>query len=197
MSAAVSDTVAPILPRLTVVIAVLLVACSKAASAPGSAVKLLEDGCPDDLLAAQGAACREEGKTCPTGRQDLRRLVMCSGGHWAELNVPPLPHSETPPPPSAVAPQTPERPRDRSCASDDECIPVEGAGCCPSPCPRTVVNRRDAERAQAELTAACEKQESQRCPVAGGCRTHAALCHEGSCRMIFEGEPGYRERGKR
>jgi hypothetical protein len=63
-------------------------ACSK------TAADVQADGCPNDLLAAQGKACDSNGKTCSGGSEV--RMIMCSKGQWVELNVPPMPR---PPPP--------------------------------------------------------------------------------------------------
>ena len=51
-----------------------------------------DDGCPEDLLAAIGKPCREDGKLCSMKDEpDPRRMLSCTGGHWAELNIPPGP----------------------------------------------------------------------------------------------------------
>jgi hypothetical protein len=78
-----------------VVIAVASSLLALAACAKGPA--LGADGCPKDLLAARGASCSEDGKTCGADPSGFTHLLMCSGGKWGELEAPPPP----PPPPAS------------------------------------------------------------------------------------------------
>lgn len=57
-----------------------------------------EEGCPSDLLKAQGSSCKPEGKTCRGAQPSEMRMLMCSGGKWTELAIRPPP---PPPPPSS------------------------------------------------------------------------------------------------
>lgn len=82
----------------------------------------------------------------------------------------------------------PPAPYDRSCEADGDCTPAPS--CCPAPCTENVINQRESARAQRELV--CEKKEP--CPQAGSCRTHAYLCVEKTCKLVFEGTPGWRTR---
>jgi hypothetical protein len=89
-----------------------------------------------------------------------------------------------------ASPQPPAKaaPYDRSCQSDAECAPAPG--CCPAPCTQLVINVKELPRAKAELR--CDPQ--QVCPSAGSCVTHQYLCVRNECRLVYEGDPGYRDR---
>jgi hypothetical protein len=63
---------------------------------PVSSTPTTPDECPKDLLAARGAACRPDGKTCGTDAPGFTHFIMCSRGRWTEMNAPP------PPPPPAT-----------------------------------------------------------------------------------------------
>lgn len=83
---------------------------------------------------------------------------------------------------------------DQSCAKDDDCVVARGTGCCPQPCPVTIVNRRAMDKAVADLTAACGKEPPHPCVNAGACRTNVILCEKNKCGVFYEGDPGYRAR---
>ena len=76
------------------------------------------------------------------------------------------------------------------CVADEDCVPAPA--CCPGPCTGEVINRRDLVRAQSDVTRSCA--DDQACPSAGSCTTHAYLCVNGTCKLVFEHEPEYRER---
>jgi hypothetical protein len=90
--------------------------------------------------------------------------------------------------PRAKPPEPP--PLDTSCSKDDDCMPAPT--CCPAPCNEEVINVKDMPKAQDRL-GSCPKD--QVCPSAGGCRTFQYLCAEKKCALVFEGDPGYHERG--
>lgn len=75
-------------------VTIALVGCSKPAQ------EVQADGCPKDLIGAQGASCKDEGKTCSGGSNV--RLIMCSNGKWVEMNMPPM--GRPPPAPASSAP---------------------------------------------------------------------------------------------
>ena len=77
---------------------------------------------------------------------------------------------------------------DHSCKTDSECVLVNS--CCPSPCGTELVNVRDLQRANADLQ--CDPDE--KCPVAGGCIENQDLCVEGTCKIVFAGDPAFRKR---
>jgi hypothetical protein len=79
--------------RYLLAIFVLLVACSKPALEP--------DGCPKDLSGAVGKSCDIEGKGCSGGSQ--MRMISCSHGKWAELEMAPPPQNADPCPPNPAA----------------------------------------------------------------------------------------------
>ncbi|HXK18125.1 MAG TPA: hypothetical protein VNG33_10005 [Polyangiaceae bacterium] len=81
-------------------------------------------------------------------------------------------------------------PLDNSCVQDADCAPAPA--CCPAPCTSDVINVKELPKAQDRL-AACPKD--QQCPSAGGCRTFAYLCAQKKCALVFEGDPGYHQRG--
>jgi len=57
------------------------------------------------------------------------------------------------------------------------------------------VNKRDQARVAAVLSEQCKKQQREGpCPSAGACRGHAYLCVKSECRLVFEGDPDYRQR---
>lgn len=63
----------------------------------GTRVPVAADGCPKDLLGAQGSSCEPDGKTCGLTSGQTTHFLMCSRGKWTEFNAPPMP----PPPASA------------------------------------------------------------------------------------------------
>jgi len=77
---------------------------------------------------------------------------------------------------------------DRSCQVDLDCGIART--CCPSPCPTEPINVREVERANHDLV--CDPDE--KCPVAGGCVENRVLCVEGTCKVVFEGDPAFRQR---
>jgi len=77
---------------------------------------------------------------------------------------------------------------DHSCQVDHDC--GSARSCCPSPCPTDPINVRDVERANQDLH--CDPDEQ--CPVAGGCVENQILCVAGSCKVVFAGDPAFRQR---
>lgn len=141
--------------------------------------------CTNEARAAcpQAGSCMEHKYACV--RQQCK-LVTRGSPDWPEPVVDATP-------PADAAKQAP-KPWDLSCEKDDECVAVRAAGCCPSPCPTGVVNARDQARVEAELAESCKSQPPLPCPSAGGCRGHSISCVQRQCKVVFEGDPGYRER---
>jgi hypothetical protein len=166
---------AAVLPLLAALL-LFLTACTRSPA-------LGPDGCPKDLLAAQGSACSPESKTCGADPSGFTHLLMCSGGRWTEMEAPP------PPPPPPPPPSTgPTASYDTSCQYDDECVPAPG--CCPTPCTSNVINQRGVGRATADLATSCPKDP--KCFSVGGCRTHAYLCVRKSCALVYEDSADWR-----
>jgi len=85
---------------------------------------------------------------------------------------------------------TPKKPFDDACAKDDDCTAApNGRGCCPAPCTSVAFNKKELSRAD-EL--ACDPPQTN-CPSAGGCLTHHTLCVDQKCKVVFSGQPGFRE----
>ncbi|MBX3196601.1 MAG: hypothetical protein KF894_00490 [Labilithrix sp.] len=80
---------------------------------------------------------------------------------------------------------------DTSCAVDDDCVPAPS--CCPIPCTSHVINRKDAARANDELKKTCTPEQCAGVR-AGGCRTHAYLCVQKTCKLVYADDPDYRAR---
>lgn len=85
---------------------------------------------------------------------------------------------------------TPKKPFDDACTKDDECVAApNGRGCCPAPCTSVAFNKKELSRVD-EL--ACDPPQTS-CPSAGGCLTHVTLCIEQKCKVVFSGQPGFRD----
>ena len=185
--------------KYALLVVLALTACRKPppaeSASDSSATSTASTDCPKDLLAARGTPCAAEGKTCTAGPGEQTHFLMCSGGKWTEMDAPPPPPATTTAPPvTSTAPlaSSPPRSWDLSCKKDADCVVVRAAGCCPSPCPAGVVNKRDQARVEADLAAACRKEPSRPCVSAGACRGHAVLCENGKCGVFYEGDPKFR-----
>lgn len=80
---------------------------------------------------------------------------------------------------------------DTSCSVDEDCVPAPS--CCPMPCTGHVINRKDAARASDELERTCTPEQCGGVR-AGACRTHAYLCVQRTCKLVYSDEPDYHAR---
>ncbi|MBX3269206.1 MAG: hypothetical protein KF729_03035 [Sandaracinaceae bacterium] len=103
----------------------------------------------------------------------------------------PPPNSVAAPPDSAARPRS-RRDPNRACRADADCVPAPS--CCPPPCSAHVVNREAAARIASELERTCTPEARAGCISAGGCRTHAYLCVDGWCDLVYHDSPRYRAR---
>jgi hypothetical protein len=53
-----------------------------------------------------------------------------------------------------------------------------------------VINRKDLEKAQAQVNATCGKRDYP-CPEVGACPGHVYVCLRGQCAMVMEGSPDW------
>jgi hypothetical protein len=143
------------------------------------------------FLAATACQSNPEGAVAPEAGSSQPAPSSTGAGPASAL-------ASTPAGPSAPAPDVPAPPParvaatdfDTSCVKDDDCLPAPG--CCPVPCTSHVVNRRELDRIREHNAKICPKPPQ--CMSAGGCRTHAYLCVNKTCKMVHEGEPGYHPR---
>ncbi len=141
------------------------------------------------LLAFSGCVDAPQSIPQPVWTPDPPPVAQTQTATAAPLHAP-----ETTAPPTAPDTTAPRRPTqtftaDRSCTVDSDCMPAPS--CCPAPCTSDLINQRDLERARESLD--CSGRTLP-CISAGSCRTHAYLCVRRRCALVYEGDPGFRER---